>query len=297
MMQIDKLEYFLEVARTGSINQAAQNLNISHQALNQAIHLMEKELGVKLFESNRKGTSLTANGELVRNTAECVLESWGCLRQTIAAVNGEAETIRIGFIPYYERLFYAVQRNMQRKYPHVKLTIQNTHYAEAIPLLMHHELDLAFVVMLNSEITELLASSTNLEYTLLKSVELDVLVNVRSPLAAYESLDWSHLRGVPIALMILGDRGTNHLMRRLQGEGMDIMFVHTEQMLHELVAENQACYFIPRDSIIPEYARGKVKRIAFYENLASIYGILCRKDDIAKQNMITLIEMIKVYCK
>ena len=73
-MQIEKLEYFLEVARTGSINQAAQNLHISAQALNQFVHLMERELDVKLFEVSRKGSKLTEQGEIVKDAVESVMQ-------------------------------------------------------------------------------------------------------------------------------------------------------------------------------------------------------------------------------
>ena len=73
-MQIEKLEYFLEVARTGSINQAAQNLHISAQALNQFVHLMERELDTKLFDGSRKGSKLTEQGEIVRTAAESVMQ-------------------------------------------------------------------------------------------------------------------------------------------------------------------------------------------------------------------------------
>ena len=296
-MQIEKLEYFLEVARTGSINQAAQNLNISHQALNQAMHLMEKELGVKLFEGNRKGTSLTINGELVRGTAETIVEAWSTLRQGICAANNDIETIKLGFIPYYEWLFYAVQRNIKSKYPHISLVMQNMYYSEAVQLLLDETLDLAFTVMLETELEELLLKNSNLEYIPLKFTEYDVLVNARSPLAVYEYLQWEHLNGMPVALMKLGDSEKNHLTHTLQCKGLNILFVHTEPMLHELVAENEASYFISKDSLAPDNIKGKTKRIAFHENLVSVYGILCRKDSLNAANIIKVVEMIKTCCK
>lgn len=46
-------EYFLAVARAGSIRQAARELLISQQALSEHIHRIENELGVKLLTGNR----------------------------------------------------------------------------------------------------------------------------------------------------------------------------------------------------------------------------------------------------
>jgi molybdate transport repressor ModE-like protein len=104
-MQIEKLEYFLEVARTGSINQAAQNLHISAQALNQFVHLMERELDTKLFDGSRKGSKLTEQGEIVRTAAESVMQIWGQMKHELNAQQSVCDVVRIGCVPYYEWIY------------------------------------------------------------------------------------------------------------------------------------------------------------------------------------------------
>lgn len=64
-MQINHLRYFTEVARCGSINQAAQTLFISPQALSSSIASMENELGCKLFFRHHQGMLLTQAGQQV----------------------------------------------------------------------------------------------------------------------------------------------------------------------------------------------------------------------------------------
>ncbi len=58
------LRYFDEVARAGSIRQAAERLHIAPSAVNRRIQDLEDELGVALFERVPRGMRLTPAGEL-----------------------------------------------------------------------------------------------------------------------------------------------------------------------------------------------------------------------------------------
>ncbi len=58
-------EYFMAVARTGSLRKAAEQLFISVSAVHRQIVLAEEELGVALFERLPQGLKLTLAGELL----------------------------------------------------------------------------------------------------------------------------------------------------------------------------------------------------------------------------------------
>ena len=64
-MEIRQLEYFHEIAATGSINEAARRLNMSQPPLSYQIKQLEAELKVKLFERTRAGVTLTEAGKLL----------------------------------------------------------------------------------------------------------------------------------------------------------------------------------------------------------------------------------------
>ncbi|MCF9033717.1 LysR family transcriptional regulator [Acinetobacter nectaris] len=57
--------YFMAVARTGNLRQAAEQLYISVSAVHRQIALAEEELGVELFERLTSGMRLTLAGELL----------------------------------------------------------------------------------------------------------------------------------------------------------------------------------------------------------------------------------------
>ena len=58
-MTNNQIKYMIEVAETGSVNQAARNLYISQSALSNAIMSVEQEFGRKIFNRSSRGMMLT----------------------------------------------------------------------------------------------------------------------------------------------------------------------------------------------------------------------------------------------
>ncbi|PWC35587.1 LysR family transcriptional regulator [Azospirillum sp. TSO22-1] len=81
------LRAFCEVARRGSISQAAEHVHLSQPAITQAIANLEEEVGAPLFDRRPDGMALSPVGALFLDRAERALER---LR------TGTREAIRIG---------------------------------------------------------------------------------------------------------------------------------------------------------------------------------------------------------
>ena len=65
-MTLKQLEYFLEIARMGSVSKAAQMLNISQPPLSMQLKALEDELGVPLFNRTKRGLEITPEGQIGR---------------------------------------------------------------------------------------------------------------------------------------------------------------------------------------------------------------------------------------
>lgn len=61
-MTILQLKYVLAIASSASMREAASKLFVSQPALSSTIHELEEELGIRIFERNNKGISLTPQG-------------------------------------------------------------------------------------------------------------------------------------------------------------------------------------------------------------------------------------------
>jgi LysR family nitrogen assimilation transcriptional regulator len=72
-MDIRELRYFIHVARVGSFNRAAAQLNIAQPALSRQLKKLEGELDVKLLIRNGRGVELTEAGSILLAQAESLV--------------------------------------------------------------------------------------------------------------------------------------------------------------------------------------------------------------------------------
>lgn len=72
-MEIQILNYFLEIAREGNMTRAAKSLHVSQSSLSKQMKELETELGKPLFTRTRQGLSLTDEGMLLRKRAEDII--------------------------------------------------------------------------------------------------------------------------------------------------------------------------------------------------------------------------------
>jgi len=141
------LRYADQVARSGSIQGAAKELNIAASAIDRQILLLETTLGVQLFERMPRGMRLTAAGDAVIALARrwrvderrVVAE----LRQMqgvnqghvrIAAMDSHAN----GFLPDFVE-------GMARDYPRISLDVEVLSTDDAVAALMGGSVDVAAV--------------------------------------------------------------------------------------------------------------------------------------------------------
>ncbi len=91
---------FREVARQRSFSRAARELSLSQPSVSNQVALLERELGVRLFERAHGGVRLTPEGEILLNHADAVAERFALAEaQLAAAVEGARAQLRIGAFP------------------------------------------------------------------------------------------------------------------------------------------------------------------------------------------------------
>ena len=89
-MELRHLQYFLMVAREGTISGAAHALHLSHPSLSRQMQDLEQELGLKLFDRGSRRIELTAAGMRLRRRAEEIVDLVG---RTEAELRVSAETL------------------------------------------------------------------------------------------------------------------------------------------------------------------------------------------------------------
>ena len=74
IMTLQQLKYIITVAETGTITEAANQLYISQPSLTNAIHELEKEMNLTIFNRTNKGITISKEGEEFLGYARQVLE-------------------------------------------------------------------------------------------------------------------------------------------------------------------------------------------------------------------------------
>ena len=75
-MDIEQLEYFLNVAKTQNMHTSAEDLHISQPALSRSIKRLEDELGVELFDRHNHSININSYGVLFQRYAESCVNTY-----------------------------------------------------------------------------------------------------------------------------------------------------------------------------------------------------------------------------
>ncbi|WP_312408853.1 LysR family transcriptional regulator [Comamonas sp.] len=98
-MDLRQLRHFVTLAHTLNYRQAAEQLHMSQPPLSQSIRKLEDDLGVQLFERDRRGTVLSGAGRAALESAKLALYHARQVQAVSQATAiGELGRLHIGFI-------------------------------------------------------------------------------------------------------------------------------------------------------------------------------------------------------
>lgn len=146
-MDIRTLRYFVMVARELNITRAAEKLNISQPPLSSQIRALEKELGVMLFDREKRRLRLTQEGELLLRRAGQIIDLTEKTRQELQSMSdGLTGTISLAIVegraPYLCAQWIAGFRS---RYPMVRYGLWNGSGDDVLDRLRRGLADLAIL--------------------------------------------------------------------------------------------------------------------------------------------------------
>ena len=83
-MDLELLRTFLELNRTRHFGRAAEALHLTQAAISSRLKSLESQLGVSLFQRNRRSMSLTPEGARLIRHAEAQIAAWRVARQDVS---------------------------------------------------------------------------------------------------------------------------------------------------------------------------------------------------------------------
>jgi DNA-binding transcriptional LysR family regulator len=123
-MTPNRLRQFLALIEHAHFGRAAKALGVSQPALSKSIQLLERELGVTLFDRRTDGVALTAFGHLLREKSQRLLVAEQDLRRDIALLaGGDIGALKVALGPYPSIISgYPSLARMHARHPQIRVT-------------------------------------------------------------------------------------------------------------------------------------------------------------------------------
>ena len=198
-MTLQQLRYVIMVAETGTITEAASRLFISQPSLTNAIHELEKEMNIKIFDRTNKGIHISKDGEDFLGYARQVLEQAALLEDRYKGGNGGKQEFCVSTQHYS----FAVNAfvDLIKKYGHDEydFSIRETQTYEIIEdvATMKSEIGVIYMNDFNRVVLEKEIKSHNLVFHELMQAEPHVFISSVHPLATKKTVDWDDLAPYP----------------------------------------------------------------------------------------------------
>src|SRR6202047_5498075 len=145
-MELRQIRSFLLIAETLHFGRTAEMIHLSQPALSLQIRALEDEIGVRLFERNRRKTALTAAGVAFREEATgALLRLDQAVHKAKLAANGKLGILRIGFISTAgNEIVPTIIRQFRELNAEVEFSLRNILTIDQIQMLEAGSLDIGF---------------------------------------------------------------------------------------------------------------------------------------------------------
>ena len=198
-MTLQQLRYITTVADTGTITEAAKKLYISQPSLTNAIHELEKEMGLTIFNRTNKGIFISREGEEFLGYARQVLEQTTILEDKYKKNGGGKKQFCVSTQHYsfaVNAFVDLVKKYGQEEYDFSLRETQTYKLIEDVAQ-MRSEIGILFLNDFNEKVIRKILKSSDLEFHLLFVAEPQVFISRQHPLAKKKIITNEELADYP----------------------------------------------------------------------------------------------------
>ena len=213
---IDKLEFFIALAREGHFGRAAEESGISQPSLSAAIRQLEDQLGVVLVVRGSRYQGLTPEGQRVLEWAKRIVSDARTMREEMrAAKTGLSGHIRLAAIPTALAMIPRLTEPFQAKHPDVTFSVVSRNSLQVLSQLDNFEIDAGITYLDNEPLGRVTSVPLYAErYTL--------VTGDGTPYAEREQVTWKELDGLRLCLLTPDMQNRRIINQHLSEAGVTI---------------------------------------------------------------------------
>jgi DNA-binding transcriptional LysR family regulator len=193
-MELRHLRSFVTVAEELHFGRAAERLHIAQSPLSQQIQRLERQVGVALFDRNRRKVELTEAGRaMLTHAREALAQADLAANAARSAAAGSAGTLTVGFLASAAiELLPRIVPPWRAVAPQAKLELVEGASRDHLTALLERRLDVAFV--------RPLTGAPGLAVETVWQEPVVAALHAESPLATKDALTLGDLRDEPFIL-------------------------------------------------------------------------------------------------
>ena len=147
MADLRSLEAFVWIAHLGGFRAAAEKLHATQPAISQRIALLERELGVRLFDREPRAVTLTVKGRELLHYAEQILQLRSDMLEAAREEHAMRGLVRLGVSETIVHTWLAALiERLHSHHPELTLEIEVDTTPQLRERLIAHQLDVAFLL-------------------------------------------------------------------------------------------------------------------------------------------------------
>jgi DNA-binding transcriptional LysR family regulator len=210
---IDKLEFFIAVAREKSFSRAAEACRVTQPTLSAAIKQLEDSLGVLLVNRSSRYHGLTAEGERVLEWAKRIVGDARAMRQDVQALkSGLGGHLTIAVIPTALSMAAALTTPFRVKNPNVAFTILSMSSIEILSALGNLEIDAGITYLDNEPLG-------HVRTVPFYSEQYRLMTSADNAFADRANVTWAEVGTIPLCLLTPDMQNRRIIDRLLIGAG------------------------------------------------------------------------------
>ncbi|MDD6485908.1 MAG: LysR family transcriptional regulator [Spirochaetales bacterium] len=198
-MTLQQLKYAVAVAECGNVTAASQRMFISQPSLTNAVHELEKEIGITIFSRTNKGVVVTNEGDEFLGYARQVLEQASLIEEKYLGKEQKRSRFSVTCQHYSFAVNAFVDVIKQFGGTEYDYTLRESRTSKIIDDVsrLKSEIGILYMNKSNSEVISKLLKKNDLVFSELFTAKPHVFISKTSPLAKKERITLEDLKPFP----------------------------------------------------------------------------------------------------